>query len=148
VAVLNESGEVRAAGGVAWRRRGAGLEVLLVHRGEYDDWTLPKGKVEDGETDEACALREVEEETGLRCRLLTELPSTRWTDRLGRPKVSRYWLLASPDGGNDGEPRNEVDEVAWLPIDQAIERLSYARDEVVLRAVAVALTPPGQTAGR
>lgn len=134
MAVLNGAGEVRAAGGVATRRGDDGvLQVLLVHRGQYDDWTLPKGKVEEGESDEACAVREVEEETGLVCRLGAELPSVRWTDRLDRPKVARYWLL-EVTGGAAG-PRNEVDAVEWLPLPEARARLTYARDAEVLRAV-------------
>ena len=133
----NDAGEVRAAGGVVTRSgKGGALEVLLVHRGEYDDWTVPKGKVEAGETDEACAVREVEEETGLVCRLGTELPTVRWRDRLDRPKAARYWLLEVV--GGSAQPQNEVDAVAWLSIEEAIARLSYARDTKVLRAVSSA----------
>ena len=132
MAQRNEAGEVRAAGGVVARGEGPDLEVLLVHRGHYDDWTIPKGKAEAGESDEDCARREVEEETGLRCRLTVELPPVRYEDRLGRPKVARYWLLEVVGG----EPiaQNEVDEVAWLPLDDAIARLSYERAAIVLRA--------------
>lgn len=145
MAVHNEAGEVRAAGGVVCRR-GANddIEVLLVHRKAYDDWTIPKGKVEAGETDEACALREVEEETGVRCRLLEELPSVRWRDRFDRPKVARYWRLEPLDDPESARPRNEVDVVRWSNIPEAISRLSYPRDAVVLEAVAGA----DQTLGR
>lgn len=131
--VLNDEGEVRAAGGVVTRRSDDGtLEVLLVHRGHYDDWTVPKGKVEDGETDEECAVREVEEEAGVRGRLLDELPSVRWRDRFDRPKVARYWRM-EPIDASTARARNEVDEVAWLPVADAIGRLSYERDAEVLR---------------
>ncbi len=82
---LNEP--VRAAGGVVVRERGGHREVLVVHRPRYDDWTLPKGKAKAGETDEECALREVEEETGLRCRLERELGSVSYIDARGRPEV-------------------------------------------------------------
>ena len=129
----NDDGEVRAAGGVALRRDATGaLEVLVIHRTQYDDWSLPKGKAEEGETDEACAVREVEEETGLRCRLGVELPSVRYTDRFGRPKVARYWLLEVESG--EAAPANEVDEIAWLPLPEARARLTYARDRDVLAA--------------
>ena len=138
----NQAGEVRAAGGVVTRIGAAGaLEVVLVHRGHYDDWTLPKGKAERGESDEECALREVEEETGLRCELGDELPPVHWRDRLDRPKVSRYWLMSVV--GGDAVAQNEIDAVEWLPVEEAMARLSYARDAEVLRAVPRA----GQTLG-
>ena len=144
MAVLNDEGEVRAAGGVVCRANGDGVvEVLLVHRGHYDDWTVPKGKAEPGETDEACARREVEEETGVRARLLDELPSVRWRDRFDRPKVARYWRMELLDDA-PAKPRNEIDEIAWLPVAEAIGRLSYERDAVVLEA----LLDGDQTDGR
>jgi 8-oxo-dGTP diphosphatase len=142
VVVLNERGEVRAAGGVVCRPGADGrLEVLLVHRSQYDDWTIPKGKVEEGESDEACAAREVEEEAGVRVRLLDELPSVRWIDRFDRPKVSRYWRMEALDDSPDAVAQHEVDEVVWLPVDEAAARLSYPRDVEVLGP----LLPPGQT---
>jgi 8-oxo-dGTP pyrophosphatase MutT (NUDIX family) len=126
--------EVRAAGGVVWRPRGDGdIEVLLVHRPRYGDWSFPKGKLEDGETDEEAALREVEEETGLRCELGRELPSTSYTDLKLRPKTVRYWEMR-PLGG-EAAPRHEVDQVRWLPRDEAEEQLSYDRDVEILRAL-------------
>src|SRR5205807_7477574 len=85
---------VRAAGGVVvqWRDDGK-LEVLLVHRPAYNDWSLPKGKAHEGESDEDCALREVKEETGVRCELGPEVDSTSYVDGKGRPKLVRYWLM-------------------------------------------------------
>ena len=81
-----------------WRRREAdGVEVLLVHRPHYDDWTFPKGKRDEGETDEQAAVREVEEETSLRCVLGPELPEVHYIDRNGRPKVVRYWVMEPED---------------------------------------------------
>ena len=118
---------VRAAGGVVL----ANGEVLLVHRPRYDDWSLPKGKLLAGETDEEAALREVEEETGLVCRLGAELATSEYVDARGRPKVVRYWLMEPVDGVF--EPHDEVDEVRWLPLDRVDEQLSYERDRVVLR---------------
>lgn len=110
-----------------------GMEVLLVHRPRYGDWTLPKGKAQPGETDEETALREVEEETGLRASLGVELPSTRYRDSQGRDKVVRYWTMR-PESGTF-EPHGEVDEIEWTPIAAACSKLSYERDVEVLRAV-------------
>lgn len=120
-------GVVRAAGGIVRRDE----RILLVHRPKYDDWTFPKGKADEGETDQACALREVEEETGLRCSLERELSSSEYTDSRGRPKTVRYWLMRSVEGSFT--PTEEVDEVAWLPLAEAEQRLSYERDRAVLR---------------
>ena len=126
------AGPVRAAGGVVWRPAGDGTEVLLVHRPRYDDWSLPKGKANHGETDEECAIREVEEETGLRCELGAHLTDTAYVDRNGRQKVARYWAMR-PLGG-EFVPGPEVDEGRWLPPDEAARLLSYRRDEPVLVA--------------
>jgi 8-oxo-dGTP pyrophosphatase MutT (NUDIX family) len=144
--VCNEEGEVRAAGGVVCRTRDDGsLEVLLVHRPQYGDWTIPKGKVEEGETDEACAVREVEEECGVRGELGEELPTVRWRDRFDRPKVARYWRIdVSAEAASTAGPQHEVDQVVWLRLPDAIARLTYPRDADVLRA----LLPTDQTAGR
>ncbi len=127
---------VRAAGGLVFRGDGDALEVLLVHRPRYDDWSLPKGKLHDGEDDEAAALREVEEETGLRCELGPELPSSAYRDQKGRPKVVRFWAMR-PRGGAF-RPHEEVDDVRWLPLPAAREALSYERDREILRAFAEA----------
>jgi 8-oxo-(d)GTP phosphatase len=127
---------VRAAGGVLRRVGPTGIEVALVHRPRYDDWSLPKGKADVGESDEETAVREVEEETGLRPRLGRELPSTHYTDSRGRPKVVRYWTM-TPESGSF-EPHGEVDDVRWLPVAEAEEELSYERDVAVLQA----LSPP------
>lgn len=124
---------VHAAGGVVRRRAaGGGWEILLVHRPRYDDWTLPKGKRDPGETDEACAVREIEEECGLRCSLDVELPETRYVDHKGRLKVVRYW--AATVVGGSFAPNHEVDEVRWLSPGEAAELLSYDRDLVVVAA--------------
>ncbi|HVN52198.1 MAG TPA: NUDIX hydrolase [Acidimicrobiales bacterium] len=121
---------VRAAGGVVWRPGASGTEVLLVHRPRYDDWTLPKGKCDKDEADEAAAVREVFEETGLRCRMGAELAESHYTDARGRPKVVRYWEMTPIDGAF--EVNGEVDEVRWMLVDEARRRLSYARDLPVL----------------
>jgi 8-oxo-dGTP diphosphatase len=124
---------VRAAGGVPARDGADGLEVLVVHRPAYGDWTFPKGKCEHGETDEACAVREVEEETGLRCELGDELPSTRYVDGHGRAKVVRYWRLRVVGGELAFE--HEVDEARWVTPEAAASLLTYPRDVDVLRAL-------------
>lgn len=129
---------IEAAGGVVWRRTAKGhLKVLLVHRPRYDDWTLPKGKLDPGETAPVAARREVEEETGLRCRLGPPLPSVRYTDRQRRGKRVRYWAM-EPEGG-DFAPNDEVDEVRWLKLRAAEALLTYAHDRPVLEALERAL---------
>ena len=126
--------EVHAAGVVPWRRSRSGeIEVLLVHRPQYDDWTFPKGKRTQGETDEQTALREVEEETGLQGTLGLELPATRYLDRRRRHKRVRYWGLQP--NIETASPQNEVDAVAWLRVVEAARRLTYERDVAVLRAL-------------
>ena len=125
---------VRAAGGVVWRRDPAGaLEVLAVHRPQYDDWTLPKGKLLPGEGDEEAALREVEEETGLRCELGPELPSSAYRDGHGRPKVVRFWAMRALGGAF--RPHDEVDEIRWLSLPEAADALTYEGDRTVLAAL-------------
>jgi 8-oxo-dGTP pyrophosphatase MutT (NUDIX family) len=125
---------VHAAGGVVWRRTEAGtVEVLLVHRPRYDDWTVPKGKLEPGEDHVDGALREVEEETGLRCTLGPELTSTSYVDRKGRPKAVRYWAM-TPVAGTF-VPTDEVDEIRWMSLDEARSLLSYPRDLAILDAL-------------
>lgn len=127
---MNErKAEVLAAGGVVLRDG----EVAVVHRPRYDDWSLPKGKLDPGEDFEQAALREVEEETGLRCELGAELPSTYYTDSRGRPKRVRWWCMESVRGAFT--PTDEVDEIRWLTRDEAAELLSYDRDQALLDAV-------------
>ena len=122
---------------ISRRTESGALEVLIIHRPRRQDWTFPKGKVEAGETSQACALREVEEETGLRCRLEAELPATSHIDHKGRLKVVRYWAM-SPVGGTAG-PRNEVDAVRWVHLDVAARVLTYERDRGLLKALRASL---------
>jgi 8-oxo-dGTP diphosphatase len=117
---------IRAAGGLVARDTDDGLELLVVHRPKYDDWSFPKGKAEGDESDEDCARREVEEETGLVCVLEDELPSTEYRDSSGRPKRVRYWRMR-PVGGRL-ELLHEVDEARWVSPEGAKRLLSYARD--------------------
>lgn len=118
---------VRAAGGVVTR----GGEVLLVHRPRYGDWTFPKGKAEEGESDEDCARREVWEETGLHCELEKELASTDHVDAHGRPKHVRWWTMSvlRDDGFT---PSDEVDEVRWVSRAEARALLTYPQDAALL----------------
>jgi 8-oxo-dGTP pyrophosphatase MutT (NUDIX family) len=122
---------VRAAGGLVCRRRDDGArEILVVHRPAYDDWSFPKGKLEPGEREEDAAIREVEEETGLRCRLEEEVATTRYRDARGRDKTVRYWLM-TPIAGTL-EAANEVDDARFVPLAEASELLTYARDAELL----------------
>ena len=125
---------MQAAGGVPLRRRDDGaLEVLLVHRPRYLDWTFPKGKVRDGEQDEAAALRELWEETGLVCQLGRELASTHYKDPKLRNKTVRYWVMENCSGSFG--PNDEVDRIEWLTLDEAAGRLSHRRDLDVLQSL-------------
>jgi len=128
-----DNGSIRAAGGVVWRRSDDHVEILTVHRRRYDDWSLPKGKVDPGEGDVRCALREVEEETGLCCQLGPELASTEYVDRKGRHKLVRYWAML-PLGGRF-TPGDEVDDIRWVRIADAVHHLTYERDLTVLMAL-------------
>jgi 8-oxo-dGTP diphosphatase len=128
--------DVQAAGGVVWRLGPSGPEVLVVHRPKYDDWSLPKGKCDQGETWADCALREVQEETGLRCRLGPELPGTSYTDSRGRSKEVRYWVMTPESAGGDFVVNAEVDQAVWRPVAGACSLLSYQRDRDVVSAFA------------
>jgi 8-oxo-dGTP diphosphatase len=125
------SASSEAAGGVVVRD---GL-VAVVHRPRYDDWSLPKGKLDPGESFEQAALREVEEETGLRALLVRELPSVEYEVR-GRPKLVRYWLM-SVESDPGFEPNSEVDELRWLSPAEAASLLTYDRDKEVVGAARV-----------
>jgi len=135
---LSDEVQVRAAGGVIVRGGVAGPEVAIVHRPRYDDWSLPKGKLEEGEAFEDGALREVEEETGLRCELGRELTATRYRDKKGRPKVVRYWSMTILGEDTGFILNEEVDELLWLPPPKAMAKVDYDHDA---RLIAEATTP-------
>jgi 8-oxo-dGTP pyrophosphatase MutT (NUDIX family)/phosphohistidine phosphatase SixA len=122
---------IRAGGGVVRRREPDGPRVALVHRPRYDDWTLPKGKADRGEADDASALREVHEETGLRCELGPEVASVRYRDHYDRPKVVRYWLMYPSEGAF--VPNDEVDRLRWVRPEEAVMLLTYGHDRDVIR---------------
>ena len=123
--------EIRAAGAVAWRPGPDGPLVALVHRPKYDDWTLPKGKTEPGESVLLTAVREIEEETGQRVTLGRRLSPSCY-DVEGRPKRVDYWVARAQDPPAEFVPNHEVDELAWLSVPEAADRLTYERDVVVL----------------
>jgi 8-oxo-dGTP pyrophosphatase MutT (NUDIX family)/phosphohistidine phosphatase SixA len=135
---------IRAAGGVVWRAGQAGdIEVLLVHRPRFNDWTLPKGKHKRAEHPIRAAVREVHEETGIRAAVGPRLPSVHydvWSGTELVEKVVDYWAMTVRyDDGHTGNA--EVDERSWLPIEAARKRVTYTHDQRVLAAFA-ALTPP------
>ena len=112
------------------RRRNGSLEIVIVHRPVHQDWSFPKGKLEEGETFELAALREVKEETGMACRLVRFIGHTEYIDRKGRPKAVAYWVMAAEDGSF--RPNEEVDEVRWATLTEARDLLSYERDRELL----------------
>jgi 8-oxo-dGTP pyrophosphatase MutT (NUDIX family) len=132
----------RAAGGVVLRPGPDGPEVLLVHRTRRGDWSLPKGAVEPGESDVGAALREVREETGLRCRAGAEVTGVRYRDRNRRAKQVRYWLMTPLAGGTGRPDPAEIGDVAWVPLRHAAGRLTRERDRVVVSGVAAEHAPP------
>jgi 8-oxo-dGTP pyrophosphatase MutT (NUDIX family) len=139
---------VRAAGGVVWRVEGHELQIVLIHRPGFDDWSLPKGKREARDVDdEHTALREVLEETGLRCSLGRELPSVAYLDRKGRDKTVRYWEMR-PVADEGFHANDEVDDVRWVDVPTAAAMLSYVTDRHVLEAFALFAGQQPRAAGQ
>jgi 8-oxo-(d)GTP phosphatase len=124
-----------AAGAVLWRYAGESdeIQVALVHRPRYDDWSLPKGKVDPGETEPVTAVREVEEETGYAAKLGRRLASVSYPVEQGTKKV-RYWAARAL--GGEFTPGDEVDQLIWLPVADAMKCLQYPHDRKVLRRFA------------
>jgi 8-oxo-(d)GTP phosphatase len=138
------SDEVRAAGGMVVRAEAGGmLRIAVIHRPRYDDWSFPKGKADPGESDEATALREIFEETGLTCIPGQELATVRYTDQQGRPKVVRYWVMTPMEG--EFSATAEVDQILWLTFKGAEHLLTYEHDRRLMRAAAD-LLPAGPPA--
>ncbi len=142
LAAVNDPSAVPAAGAVVWRPSAddTGVDVLLIHRPRYDDWSFPKGKLDPGEPAVAAAVREVAEETGVVVRLGPPLPEQEYATAAGLTKRVRYWTarpVATPDDPDETDvsayvPNAEVDQVVWVGLDQARRRLSYPRDVAVL----------------
>jgi 8-oxo-dGTP pyrophosphatase MutT (NUDIX family) len=127
---------IEAAGGVVWRTtRRLQHEVLVIHRPHQQDWSLPKGKRHPRESALECALREVREETGLRCTAEEELPEVRYTDRQGRSRRVRYWAMQVVRG--EFRPNREVDEARWTPLGMVGELLTHEHDLVVVSGLRV-----------
>lgn len=125
---------IRAGGGVVLRLRGDTLQVLLVHRPKYKDWSHPKGKADDGEKYADAALREVWEETGLHCRLGPRLSNVQYPVGGGREKKIKYWVMWPETGKGHIKrpPDNEVDDVIWVTPSTANELLTYEADRDLL----------------
>lgn len=126
----NEQELIRAAGGLLWRRSPSGMEIAVVHRNRYDDWTLPKGKLQEGESWSEAAVREVREETGYDSTPLGFAGAIAYQTSNG-PKVVRFWHMLAT-----GEPSNqidsEVDRVYWFPIEEARTRVQYPLERALL----------------
>ena len=123
--------EVLAAGGLVVREDG---RVAVIHRPRYDDWSLPKGKLDPGESFEDGALREVEEETGIRARIVGELAPASYLDRKGRDKLVRWYRMEVDDAAAFA-PNDEVDELRWLTPDAASALVSYDHDRTLLQTL-------------
>ena len=139
---------VRAAGGLLYRRSDGRPEVCVVHRARYDDWSLPKGKLRVGEHPVAGAVREVAEETGVRGRPQLLLPPVEYVLPNGRPKTVDFWLMRAEDHPVDPAELDqaEVDQVRWLPVDDAVDRVGYPDDRRLLEHFAE-LPPVSAVAG-
>ncbi len=133
--------DVWAAGGVVHRRGARGPEILLVHRPRHEDWSFPKGKLDETETLKQCALREVREETGFHCRPGKKLPMVEYLDARDRRKAVLYWLMTVQDGRFS--PNEEVDVAAWFDIESATSTLTYRYDIDLLAGIDQEILFPG-----
>jgi 8-oxo-dGTP diphosphatase len=127
---------VQAAGGLVIRRQRGALQLAVVHRPVHQDWSFPKGKLEEGETFDGAARREVQEETGMSCRLIRFIGHTEYVDRKGRAKAVAYWVMEAT--GGSFTPNLEVDELRWVPLDEAYRLLTYPRDRELVAVLGAA----------
>lgn len=131
---MAKSDEIRAAGAVVWRSGDDGPELLLIHR-PRGDWTLPKGKLDPGESWKEAAVREVAEETGLQLELGDKVGDVEY--RVGGvPKKVKYWLMEAPADASLAVPNREVDEAIWCTPPQAVRILTYDRDIEIAKSAA------------
>lgn len=137
--------EVMAAGALVWRQRKGKIEVLLVHRPTYGDWTIPKGKADPGESLDVCAIREVEEETGVAIRLCASLGRVDYRLSSGRSKHTAYWLARPLEKRSESRgardkvspaKKKEIDDTAWLSLDKAHRVATYDSDRELLGRLA------------
>lgn len=128
---MTSEAQVLAAGGVVVRQAKKGPRILVVHRPGHEDWSLPKGKLEPGESFLAAACREMAEETGVVPRVGRELSSIEYVDRQGRPKRVRYWRM-TVFGEVEWSPDEEVAETAWWSPERASEGLTYDHDRALV----------------
>ncbi len=129
--------EIVAAGGVVWRRDINGeIEVLLVHRPRYDDWSLPKGKLEEGEALISCAYREILEETGLSIKLGPYVGSVEYYVPDGLKHVA-YWSASLVDDNSSFHPNEEVDQILWLDLPTAALQATRDSDRYILERFGV-----------
>lgn len=138
------SGEIRAAGGVVWREADDVPEVAVIHRERYDDWTLPKGKLLEGEPEMRAAVREVAEETGASVAVSRRLPRVAYTVEENLPKTVAFWAMRYLSG--EFVANDEVDGLEWLPLPEARERFSYEVDRSVLDAFTAVPIPQAMVA--
>ncbi|MBB5117937.1 DNA mismatch repair protein MutT [Streptomyces eurocidicus] len=140
---MEEPRTVQAAGCVLWRSSptGEGIELALVFRPKWADWSHPKGKLKRGESARAGAVREVLEETGMTCVLGAALPTARYIDAQGRPKEVRYWAARAVSG--EFVPNSETSRLVWLTPDDAHGRLTHHRDRELITFLNAALLELG-----
>lgn len=123
---------IRAAGALLWRDNSdLSLEVALIHRPRYDDWSLPKGKLEMGETALQCAYREVQEETGIRATFTRQLGTVEYEES-GQEKRVKYWAAHCALTNSEFVPNEEVDQMKWLPPSQALEQVTHDSDKSII----------------
>jgi 8-oxo-dGTP pyrophosphatase MutT (NUDIX family) len=141
----NQQRFIRAAGGLLWRRRSTGCEIAIVHRGREGrkDWTLPKGKLNDGESWQQAALREVKEETGYKASICDPAGAISYVVD-GKPKVVRFWHMIKAGDAQQKTDNEEIDEVRWLPPKDALKQLDHPLERALLEA---SLQPPASCIG-